>query len=68
MYESQTKSKKWRQMESLFDCFFSGEKYYEELNSKHFKRFYNGKPTKRYLRLMRKVNDADKYSVKDIDI
>jgi hypothetical protein len=55
MYECQTYSKSYRSLKKSFDIMFSKEQAYEEINSKHFKKFYNGKPTKRYLRLLRKI-------------
>ena len=30
--------------------------FIEELYSKHFKTHYNGKPTKRYLKLLKQIN------------
>lgn len=42
------------------------DKYYEELHSKYFKTHYNGKPTKRYLKLMQKIKMAERFSVEDI--
>jgi len=56
MYESQTSSKNWRQMEKVFGSYFKSEKFYDEINSKHFKKYYKGKPTRRYLKLKRKIN------------
>jgi hypothetical protein len=67
MYISQTKSKKWREMEILFGSYFDKEGYIEQLYSKHFKKFYNGKPTKRYLKLLKKIDEADRHSVRDIE-
>lgn len=55
MYECQTRSKTWRGWEKSFGSFFEMEKYYEEIYSKHFKKYYNGKPTKRYFKLMQKI-------------
>ncbi|MCH8535546.1 MAG: hypothetical protein LAT51_10795 [Flavobacteriaceae bacterium] len=59
MYESQTKSKKSRMIEKSFGALFDVEKFHEELNSKNFKTHYNGKPTKRYLRLMEQIRKAE---------
>ena len=66
MYECQTKSKKWRQIESVYGEYFEGDNYYSELYSKHFKKFYNGKPTKKYIKLMRKIKRYESYSVDEI--
>ncbi len=67
MYSKQTSSKKWRQIERVYGSYFDSEKYYKQLYKKHFKKFYNGKPTKRYLKLLREINKAEKISVKDIE-
>ncbi len=53
MYYKQTQSKKWRSIEAVLECYFSCDKYYEELYSKHFRTHYKGKPTKRYLKLIK---------------
>jgi hypothetical protein len=55
MYESQTYSAKSRQLCKMYEKAFDSDKLYEQLYSKHFKRTYAGKPTKRYLKLMQKI-------------
>jgi hypothetical protein len=66
MYESQTKSKHSRLLDTYFGAYFELDELYQELYSKNFKRFYNGKPTKRYLKLMQKINQAER--VKPLDL
>ncbi len=61
MYESQTHSKKYRELEKLAIC-FQTSKLYDEIYSKHFKKWYDGKPTKRYLRMMQKIKQAESIS------
>jgi len=61
MYESQIKSKRDRDIEKIALCFQTG-KLYDEIYSKHFKKMYNGKPTKRYLRLLKKLEKAESIS------
>lgn len=68
MYESQTHSKKWRQIECVYGAYFDSEKYYEEIHSKHFKTHYKGKPTKRYLKLLSKIRQAENIDYKDIEL
>jgi len=34
---------------------FEADEAYEEMQKPFFKKYYNGKPTKRYLRLMKKT-------------
>jgi len=67
MYSKQTHSKKWRDMDKIYGCAFDVEQYYEQLHSKHFKKFYNGKPTKRYLKLMGKIKQAERFTAEDIE-
>lgn len=67
MYESQTHSKKWREIEKVYGSYFDSDKHYEVLFSKHFKRNYNGKPTKRYLKLLEKIKDAERFTVSEIE-
>jgi len=67
MYESQTKSKSYRQMEKQFGVLFKTEQLYEELYSKYFKKYYNGKPTKRYLKIMKQIQKAESISYDEIE-
>lgn len=67
MYSKQTQSKKWRDMDKIYGSYFDSDKLYQELHSKHFKRYYNGKPTKRYIRIMQQLNKAEKISHGDIE-
>lgn len=55
MYEKQTRSKTYRSLDKYFANGIDLEKCYDELDSKYFKSHYRGKPTKRYLRLMKKI-------------
>jgi hypothetical protein len=67
MYSKQTQSKKWRSLGKIYGSYFDSENYYSELYSKHFKKFYKGKPTKRYLKLMQKINEVEKVTTSDIE-
>lgn len=67
MYSTQTQTKKWRQLEKVYGSYFDSEKYFEELHSKHFKTHYNGKPTKRYLKLLEKINETENFSAEEIE-
>ena len=67
IYSKQIHTKKWRYLEKVYGNYFNKEKYYKQLYSKHFRKFYNGKPTKRYLKLMEKINDAKRFSASDIE-
>ena len=67
MYSKQTHSKKWRQMEKVYGSYFDRDKLYEELYSKNFTKYYNGKPTKRYLRILTELKKTDAISHIDIE-
>ena len=67
MYESQTQSKKYRQLDKTFGTYLKLDKLYEQLYSKHFKRSYAGKPTKKYLRLMEQIRKAKRVSHIDFE-
>lgn len=58
MYETQTKSKRDRIIERKNKPFFKGNEY-DQLQAKHFKMYYNGKPTKRYLRILKVIKQAN---------
>jgi hypothetical protein len=58
MYETQTRSKKLRQLDNTLGAYFKIENLYSELYRKHFKKSYAGKPTKKYLRIMEQINKA----------
>lgn len=60
MYENQTESKKMRQFTKVMGPYYRIDKVIQEFNSKHFKNFYNGKPTKRFVRLNKKLNKVDR--------
>ena len=60
-YDKQIESKKSRYLVSIFDKVFIKDEVYDELDKKYFKSHYNGKPTKRYLRLKNKIDLVAKY-------
>lgn len=59
MYESQTQSKKYRELTKNYGALFENESIYETINSKHFKKTYAGKPTKKYLKLIQRIEQND---------
>ena len=67
MYQSQTHSKKYRQLDKTLGVQFRVKTLYEELNKKHFKKFYGGKPTKRYLRIMEQIRRAESIPMEKIE-
>lgn len=58
-YESQLRSKVYRELDNQFGAYFKCDKLYSEVYSKHFKKFYNGKETKKYSRLLKLINIAE---------
>ena len=67
MYESQVRSKHYRHIDKMYGAYFKKEKHYEKLHSKNFKKFYAGKPTKSYLRIMEQINEADQIPFEQIE-
>lgn len=67
MYESQTQSKKYRQLDKTFGAYFKTDNLYRELYKKHFKSFYAGKPTKRYLRILEQIHKDESISYHEIE-
>lgn len=66
LYETQRRSKKEREIEKYFGDYFKKDKNYELLYSKHFKKYYNGRPTKRYSKILKEIKEAEKISYEDI--
>jgi hypothetical protein len=67
MYNSQLRSKKTRMLETLFEDHFKEGEYYQKLYRKNFKKFYNGKPTKKYIKLSEGIKRAQNITVEDIE-
>jgi hypothetical protein len=60
VYESQTQSKYYRYLEQTLGRVFKSDRLAQQLYSKGFRKFYNGKPTKRYKRIMgQMLNNAE---------
>lgn len=59
MYYSQTMSKTIRGYDQIFKNYAKRDELLNELQSKYFKTHYRGRPTRRYLRLMRELEKAD---------
>lgn len=58
MYEIQTKSKKDRAIERKYKPLYKGKEY-DQLQAGYFKTHYNGKPTRRFLRIMKVIKTAE---------
>jgi hypothetical protein len=55
MYDSQIQSKSYRGLDKTLGAYFRTENLYSQLHEKHFKKTYAGKPTKKYLKLMKQI-------------
>lgn len=60
LYEKQTYSHKIRNKFKYHEKVFGVEEIYDQLDSKYFKTQYAGRPTRRYLQLMKKINAYEK--------
>jgi len=67
MYETQTQSKRYRQLDKTFGAHFKAEDLYLQLCQKHFKRTYSGKPTKKFLRIMEQIQKAESIPYREIE-
>jgi len=67
LYSKQAESKTWRQLEKVYGAYFDSDRLYEELYSKHFKKYYKGKPTKKYIKLMQRIKKAESVSIRDFE-
>lgn len=62
MYQKQLDSKKMRFWCKRYGVMLD-ESVYSQLYSKHFKKYYNGKPTKKYLKLIQKIQQIESIDV-----
>jgi len=67
MYETQTQSKKHRQLDKSLGAFFKTDDLYSQLYQKHFKKTYAGKPTKKYLRILEQIKKAESIPYHEIE-
>lgn len=67
MYETQTQSKKYRQLDKTLGAYFKTDDLYSQLYKKHFKKTYAGKPTKKYLRIMEQIRKAESIPYHEIE-
>lgn len=67
MYETQTQSKKNRQLDKTLGVYFKSDNLYSELYKKNFKKTYAGKPTKKYLRIMEQIQKAESIPYHEIE-
>lgn len=67
MYETQTQSKKYRQLDKTLGAYFKSDNLYSELYKKNFKKTYAGKPTKKYLRIMEQIQKTESVPYHEIE-
>lgn len=67
MYEKQTQSKKYRGLEKTLGVYFRSDQLFEQLNKKHFKKHYKGKPTKKYLKITQQLQKAKSIPAYEIE-
>jgi len=61
MYAKQIESKKNRSLIKVLDASFVPDEVYSEFYKKYFKTHYNGRPTKRYLKLKKRIDIASSF-------
>lgn len=66
MYNNQTKSHRDRKHYRQLHKALLAEKLYPVLRAKHFKRYYDGMPTKRYLKLTQKIRESERVGFPDV--
>lgn len=64
-YSIQVKSKKQREGQQILNKLDQKENAIIKMNSKYFKKFYDGNPTQHYLQLVRKIKNAEGISFED---
>ena len=67
MYQSQIETKKYRNMVRVIEPVFSLDRIEEETYKPYYKKYYRGRPTRRYQRVLRAEEKALKVSREDVD-
>jgi len=68
MYQTQTESKKMRGWSKNYGIYFESDSIYEQLYKKNFKKTYAGKPTKKYVKLTRQLEQIERMSNNGFDL
>ena len=66
-YETQIRSKYVRLLDSNYGAYFKSESLYLEARKKHLKKTYAGKPTKKYLKLSKEIQKAERVDFREIE-
>ena len=68
IYQSQIESKRYRKIDKTLGAYFKTEELYREMHKKHFKKTCAGIPTKRYLRILKQIEQAERIDYRDIEL
>lgn len=68
MYSKQTLSKRSRLLDRSIALVFGSEAIENRLHKKHLKKHYAGKPTKRYLILLHRLEEAERIDFRELEI
>jgi len=66
-YEKQIQSKYARSLEKNFGGYFKAESLFEQIHKKHLKKSYAGKPTKKFTKLSRELQKAEKIDFREVE-
>lgn len=64
-YDKQIQSKHYRYLEKVYGPIFKADELYSQLRSSYFRKHYNGKPTKRYAKILRGLEAAKSVDERD---
>jgi hypothetical protein len=67
MYEKQTQSKYARMLDKKFGLVFRTDELYSQLRKKYFKSHYAGKPTKKYLKILKQIERSESIDYREIE-
>ena len=67
MYECQVQGKFFRALDKTLGACFRADQLYDQLYSKNFKKYYAGKPTKKYARIMEKLKYASEIDMEEVE-
>jgi hypothetical protein len=63
MYKKQTQSKKSRYLDETLGVYFRTDQLFEQLNKKDFKKHYAGKPTRKYLKILKQFEKLRDFNI-----
>jgi hypothetical protein len=66
MYSSQIRSKRHRRWDRTIGAFFDVDDILEQIHQKHTKKQYAGRPTKKYLRLSKRLEQAEDITADEV--